>query len=47
MAMTAEGGYTQDNCRVVCFQANMMKGPWSDKEMYEVAEAIVARRKKA
>lgn len=35
-------GYKQDNCRFVLFGVNALKGTGTDKEMFEVAKAIVA-----
>jgi hypothetical protein len=36
-----DGGYTQDNCRLVLLCVNMFKGRMDDKRMREVAEKLV------
>lgn len=33
-------GYTQANCRIVCFAVNALKGIGTDEDMYKIAEAI-------
>jgi hypothetical protein len=34
-------GYDKGNVRLVCWQANSFRGPWSDEQMISVARAIV------
>lgn len=36
-------GYTQDNCRVVCWIYNMAKSEWSDDVVMTFAKALAAR----
>lgn len=36
-------GYTQDNCRVVCWIYNMAKSEWSDEVVMTFARALAAR----
>lgn len=35
------GGYTKDNVRVVCWQANMARGQYADATLLELAEGII------
>lgn len=37
-------GYTQDNCRIVCWIYNMAKSEWSDEIVTTFAKALAARQ---
>ncbi len=37
-----KGGYTKENCRVVCWFYNMTKSYYSDEEVLELCKAIVS-----
>lgn len=41
-----ESGYTEDNCRIVCYMYNMAKNRWTDANVLRMAEALVSRHKK-
>lgn len=41
--MDFKRGYTQDNCRVVCWIYNMAKSEWSDEVVMTFAKALAAR----
>jgi hypothetical protein len=36
-----DGGYTKENCRIVCWIYNLSKSNWGDKEVKIMAEALV------
>lgn len=39
-------GYERGNIRLVCYQVNVFRNRWSDEQMFEMAEAIIANMKK-
>lgn len=41
--MDSKKGYTQDNCRVVCWIYNMAKSEWTDDVVLTFAKALAAR----
>jgi len=42
--MDCKKGYTQDNCRIVCWIYNMAKSEWSDEIVTTFAKALAARQ---
>lgn len=43
----AGGGYTKDNCRVILYALNSALGDWGIEAFLPIAEALVARLRKA
>ncbi len=39
-------GYSRENLRLICHAINMFRGQMDDDQMYAMAEAIIAHRKR-
>lgn len=40
-------GYTEDNCRVVCYWYNMAKGPWEEERVRDLIRCAALNWAKA
>ena len=40
----AQGPYSEENCRLVIWAINSLKGPGSDADMYKIAEALILHK---